>query len=108
MTRFDILTRLITAAALVALAVTVGVWLSRPPLTAAPHVPPVKIAPEAILAPPPAGSAPAIIEVPVEVKIAASAAAPPNSPAVKPSEPTAEPRPACPPGRRGIFGRRWR
>ena len=36
MTRLDLLNRVITAAALVALAVTLGVWLTRSPLTAAP------------------------------------------------------------------------
>ena len=36
MTRSDLLNRVITAAALVALAVTLGVWLTRSPLTAAP------------------------------------------------------------------------
>ena len=36
MTRLDLLNRVITAAALVALAVTLGVWLTRSPLTTAP------------------------------------------------------------------------
>jgi hypothetical protein len=110
MTRFDLLTRLITAAGLVALAVTLGVWLSHPSVTAAPDVPPIKITPEPILAPTPAPArvVPATIEVPVQVEISAPAAAPPESPAAKPSETTAEPRPVCPPCRRGIFGRRLR
>jgi len=44
--------------------------------------------------------------VPVEVEIAASIAAVPEPPAAKPVEPKTEPRPACQPRRRGIFGRR--
>lgn len=109
MTRFDLLSRLITAAALVALAVTLGVWLNRPPLTTAPDAPPtVKIIPEPILAPPPAPSRviPTTIEVPLEVEIAAQAAAVPEPPAVKLVEPRTEPCPARQPRRRGIFGRR--
>ena len=35
MSRFDLVNRVLTAAALVALAVTLGVWLTRSPLTAA-------------------------------------------------------------------------
>ena len=67
MTRLDLLSRLITAAALVALAVSLGVWLTQLPLTAAPAAPPVKIAPEPILAPPPTPPAvnPTTLEVPV-------------------------------------------
>jgi hypothetical protein len=108
MTRFDVFSRVITAAALVALGVILGVWLTRSPLTAAAPPSPVKIAPQPILAPPPTPPivAPSIIEVPVEVEIAASAAAAPEPPSAKPLEPTAEPRPACQPRRRGIFGRR--
>jgi hypothetical protein len=109
MPRFDLLSRLINAAALVALAVAVGVWLSRSPLTEAPDAPPVKMTPEPILAPTPtpAGVVPATIEVPVEVEIVASAAAAPEPPAAKPLEPKPEPRPICAPCRRGVFGRRW-
>ena len=51
--KLDLLNRAFTAAALVALAVTLGVWLTRSPLTAAPAAAPVKIAPEPTLAPPP-------------------------------------------------------
>jgi len=108
MSRFDLVNRVLTAAALVALAVTLGVWFTRPPLTAAPATPPVKIAPEPILAPRPTPPivAPTTIEVPVEVEIAASTATVPESPTAKPVEPKTVPRPACQPLRRGIFGRR--
>jgi len=108
MTCFDPLSRLITAATLVALAMTLGVWLTRAPLTAAPATPPVKIAPEPIVAPPPTPPTvmPTTIKVPVEMEIAAHAAAVPEPPAAKPVEPKTEPRPACQPRRRGIFGRR--
>ncbi len=105
MTRFDLLSRLITAAALVALAVTLGVWLNRPPLTTAPDAPPpVKIITEPILAPPPAPSTvtPAIIEVPVEVEIAAAT----EPPTVTSAQPRPKSKSACPPHRRGLFRRR--
>ncbi len=45
MTRLDLSNRVITTAALVALAVTLGVWLTRSPLTAAPAAAPPTIAP---------------------------------------------------------------
>jgi hypothetical protein len=105
MTRFDLLSRLITAAALVALAVTLGVWLNRPPLTTAPDAPlPVKTIPEPILAPPPAPSTvtATIIEVPVEVEIAAAT----EPPTVTTAQPKSKLKPACPPLRRGLFRRR--
>jgi len=110
MTRFDLLSRVITAAALVASAVTLGIWLNRPPLTAAPDALPVKIIPEPILAPTPTPTrvTPTTIEVPLEVETAASAAAVPEPPAAKPLEPESKPCPACRPRGRGIFGRRWR
>ena len=73
--KLDLLNRAITAIALVALAITFGVWLAHAPLAAAPAAVPVKIAPEPVLAPPapvrPAMT-PTIIEVPVEVEIAGS------------------------------------
>ena len=101
--KLDLLNRTITAAALVALAITLGVWLTHAPLTAAPQ----KIAPEPILAPPPVpvrpATMPTIIEVPVEVEIAATAD---PSPAATPAEPKPEPKSACQPHRRGLFRRR--
>ena len=107
MTRLDLLSRLITAAALVALAVTLGVWLTRSPLTAAPNARPVKIAPEPMLAPPPAPPTitPTIIEVPGEVEIATPVAVP-EPPAIEPTERKPQPHPACQPRRRGLFRRR--
>ena len=104
--KLDLLNRTITAIALVALAIALGVWLSRAPLTAAPAAAPVKIAPEPILAPPPVpvqpATMPTIIEVPVEVEIAAAA----EPPAAAPAEATSEQRPAYQPRRRGLFRRR--
>lgn len=110
MSWFDFISRLITAAALVALAVTVGVWLTRAPLTAALTIlPPVNITPEPILASPPTSPtvAPTTIEVPVEMEIAAPIAVAPEPPAAKPVEPKNQPRPTVQPRRRGILGR-WR
>lgn len=105
--RLDLLNRAIIAAALVALAVTLGVWLTRAPLTAAPAASPAKTAPEPILAPPPTpirpATTPTIIEVPVEVEITATAD---PSPAVAPAQPKPEPKPACQARRRGLFRRR--
>lgn len=102
--KLDLLNRVITAAALIALAVTLGVWLTRAPLTAAPATTPVKAAPEPNLAPPPPPPTvtPTVIEVPVEVEIAAAA----EPPAAKPAEPNPEPRPVSQPHRRGLFRRR--
>jgi hypothetical protein len=109
--KLDLLNRVLTAAALVALAVTLGVWLTRAPLTAAPATTPVKIAPEPILAPPPPAPptvTPTIIEVPVEVEIAAEADEPPAAKPTKEklAEPTPKSKAACQPGRRGLFRRR--
>jgi len=98
--KLDLLNRTITAAALVALAITLGVWLTHAPLTAAP-------AAEPVLAPPPVpvrpATTPTIIEVPVEVEIAAIAD---PSPAATPAEPKPEPKSASQPRRRGLFRRR--
>jgi hypothetical protein len=109
--KLDLLNRVLTAAALVALAVTLGVWLTRAPLTAAPATTPVKIAPEPILAPPPPTPptvTPTIIEVPVEVEIAAEADEPPAAKPTKEklAEPTPKSKAACQPDRRGLFRRR--
>ena len=108
MTRFDLVSRIVTAAALVALAVTVGVWLTHAPLTAAPAVKPAEPLREPTLAPPPPPApavTPTTIKVPVEVEIAAPADVP-EPPIAKPSEP----KPSCPssyqPRRRGLFRRR--
>ena len=105
--KLDLLNRVITAAVLAALAITLGVWLTHTPLTAAPAAAPVKIAPEPTLAPPPApvrpATTPAVIEVPVEVEIATAADPPP---AAAPTAPKPEPKPASQPHRRGLFRRR--
>jgi len=102
MTRFDPLNRVIIASALVAVAVVLGIWLARSPLTVPPAAAPAKIAPEPILAPPPAPIHPAttVIQVPVEVEV------PPEPPAVTQAEPRPEPQPTCQPRRRGLFRRR--
>lgn len=98
--KLDLLNRTITAVALVALAIALGVWLTRAPLAATPAAAPVKITPEPILAPPPApvqpSTTPTIIAVPVEVEIAA-----------EPAEPRPELKPAYQPHRRGLFRRRY-
>ena len=102
-----LLSRILTAAVLIALAVTAGVWLARPPLAAATGRP-TKIIPEPAWAPLPIPAAPkpTIIEARVEAEIAATAA--PKPPAVKLTEKPAEtrPQPNCPPRRRGLFRRR--
>ena len=104
--KLDLLNRTITAVVLVALAITLGVWLTRAPLAAAPAATPVKIAPEPISAPPPVpvepATTPTVIEVPVEVEVAAAA----EPLAAKPAEGTSKPRPTYQPRRRGLF-RRW-
>jgi hypothetical protein len=102
-----LLSRVLTAAVLIASAVTAGVWLARPPL-AGPVAAPAKIIPEPTWAPLPISAAPkpTIIEARLEAEIAATAA--PKPPAVKPTEKPAEtrPQPNCPPRRRGLFRRR--
>jgi hypothetical protein len=104
--KLDLLNRTVTAVTLVALAIALGVWLTRTPLTAAPVATPVRIAPEPTLAPPPisleSAMTPTVIEVPVEVEIAAPA----EPPAAKPVEPKPEPQPVNPPRHRGLFRRR--
>ncbi len=110
MSRLDLVRRVLTAATLVALAVTLGVWLTRSPLTAAAPPVPTKTTPQPRLAPPSVpispDATPAAIEVPVEVEIAAPAAAAPEPPAAKPAETKPESHPACQPRRRGLFRRR--
>jgi len=104
--KLDLLTRTITAVALVALAIALGVWLTRAPLAAAPATRPVKIVPEPTLAPLPVPveptMTPAVIEVPVEVEIVTPA----DPPAAKPVEPKPDPQPINPPRHRGLFQRR--
>ena len=113
----DLLNRVITAAALVALAVTLGVWLTRSPLTAAPAAAPPPIAPlpppvksiraaealpEPTLAPPlhPAGAAPSTTTTEVEISYEIA----PPSKTEKPAEtPKANHQSS---GRRGWFRRR--
>ena len=110
-----LLSRILTAAVLIALAVTAGVWLAHPPLAAATGHP-TKIIREPAGAPLPIPApisavpiarptTPLIIEVPVEVEIAAPAAAVSKPPAIKSNEPTPQPQPACQP-RRARFRRR--
>lgn len=106
MTRLDLLKRIITATVLVALAVTLGVWLARAPLTTAAPAAPLKIAPEPTPAPPPpvpVRPVTTVIEVPVEVEIAA-AAEPPS--VATTTEPKPEPKPASLLRRRGLFRHR--
>lgn len=111
MIRLDFVSRVVTAAALVALAVTIGVWLTQAPLTTAPAAPPVKPAeplPEPKLAPTPSAprtAIPATIDVLGEAETVAPAAVP-EPRAVEPAERKSQPRPACQPRRRGLFGRR--
>ena len=94
--KLDLLNRAVTAAALVALAVTLGVWLTRSSLTAAPPTP-SKAAPKPTLAPPQPRTTTSTTEVQIEVEIA------PPFPVAKP----AEPRPTSKPFRgRGLFRRR--
>lgn len=101
--------RVIVSAALIALGVMLGVWLSRPPVTAAAPAPmnsipiktPAEVAPESTLAPLPlAAAVPASVEGQVEAEIAAA------KPSAKSAEPTPEPHPICQPRRRGLFRRR--
>ena len=130
MTRSDLLNRVITAAALVALAVTLGVWLTRSPLTAAPAATtPPTVAPlpspvksirpaealcEPTLAPlpPPAAVTPNTVttEVQVEVEIAPQPIPPApvvtDPPAAKPADAKAEPQSNYQPRRWGLFLRR--
>jgi hypothetical protein len=125
MTRSDLLNRVITAAALVALAVTLGVWMTRSPLTAAPAATPPTVAPlpspvksirpaealrEPTLAPlpPPAVVTPSTVttEVQVEVEIAPPLISPApvvtDPPAAKPAKPQSNYQPR----RWGLFLRR--
>jgi hypothetical protein len=109
MSRLGRLNRALIATALVALAISLGVWLTRAPLTAAPAIPAVKSLPEPTAATPPPVThtvTPTTIEVPVEVGIAASApvlADPP--PAVDPIEAKPGPLSIRLPRRRGPFRR---
>ena len=96
----NVLNRALTVAALVALAVMLGVWLSRSPSTAAP--PTAADAP--ILAPSPVPitsvAAPIIVEMHAEAEPATPVMA------AKATHPKPEPRCGYPPRRRGLFGRR--
>jgi len=130
MTRSDLLNRVITAAALVALAVTLGVWLTRSPLTAAPAAttpptvaplpPPVKCIrpaealrePTLALLPRPAVVTPSTVttEVQVEVEIAPPLISPApvvtDPPAANPADAKAKPQSNYQPHRWGLFLRR--
>ena len=103
-----LLSRVLTAAVLIALAVTAGVWLARPPLAAATGRP-TKIIPEPAEAPLPIPGVPAvslttptITNVPVEVEIVAEPASRCRQTGAK-SKP---PQSTCQPRRRGLFRRR--
>jgi hypothetical protein len=97
--KLELFSRIVTAVALVALGITLGIWLSRAPLTAAP----VKMPTEPTLAPsPPHMVEPTVIEVPVEVEITDMS----EPPAAKPAEPKPESRPAYRPHRRDLIRRR--
>ena len=105
-----LLSRVLTAAVLIALAVTAGVWLGRPPLAAATGRP-TKIIPEPAEAPLPIPGVPAaspttptFINVPVEVEIVAKAASEPL--AAKTGAKSKPPQSTCQPRRRGLFRRR--
>jgi len=99
-----LLNHALTVAALFALAMMLGVWLSRRPSTAAMPTQtaaarvelPAAVAPGPTVAPLPlAVSTKKTTAVPVEVEVA---------PAAKPAE--ADPQRTCPPRRRGLFRRR--
>jgi hypothetical protein len=123
MTRLDLLNRVITAAGLVTLAVTLGVWLSRSPLTAAPPSVP-NAAPEPTPAPLPIWSVlPEITAIAAQIAVetaplpAASVVADP--PPIVPARPRAaksnpaatrsDRQPVSQPCRgRGLFRRRRR
>ncbi len=97
--KLKLFSRVVTAVALVALGITLGIWLNRAPLTAAP----VNTTPEPTLAPPPPHTiVPTVIEVPVEVEIADVS----ERPAAKPAEPKSESYPTFRPHHRGPFRRR--
>jgi hypothetical protein len=111
-----LLSRILTAAILIASAVTAGVWLARPPLAAA-TARQTKIvsepaeAPLPIPAPIPAvpvvrPTTPTIIEVPVEVEIAVAAPVAESPPTMSAAEPKPKPQSNYPPARRGLFRRR--
>jgi hypothetical protein len=100
MTRPSLSNRVIPAA-LIALAVTLGIWLSRSPLTAAPPPVSAKAAPEPTPAPLPIPSGPPktnTTEARIEVEIVPPA---PNA-----AGPKCEPQFRCQPRRRCLFRRR--
>ena len=115
----DLLNRVITAVALVALAVTLGVWLTRSPLTAtqaaapvvSPLPPPAKPRPAEALPEPTLAPVPPPVPTPshtttTEVEISYEIAPPAKTekPAAKPAEtPKANHQPS---GRRSWFRRR--
>jgi hypothetical protein len=111
-----LLSRILTAAVLIALAVTAGVWLAHPPLAAATGHP-TKIIPEPAGAPLPIPApipavpiarptTPIIIEVPVEVEIAGAAPVAEPPPTMRAAETKPKPQSNYPPARRGLFRRR--
>ena len=114
MTRLDLLNRALTAAVLVALAVTLGVWLTRSPLTAAPLpvapapvLPTVKPAPAKALATPTLAPLPlpAPVTTTTEVQVEVEIAPLPIPPAAKLAEPQNTHSPYQGRGR-GLFRRR--
>jgi hypothetical protein len=122
--KLDLLNRVITAAALVALAITLGVWLTRSPLTAAPAatpavapflppakpVPPAKAMPEPTLAPLPlpAPAIPTTVTTEVEIEFEIAPLPSPPTPVVA-DPPRTEPaeNPQTPANCRQYFRRGW-
>lgn len=119
MNRPELVSRVVTAAVLLVLAVGAGVWLSKTPVTAQPPAaqPPAvplpklteAVAPIPLKAPPPKRGS--VIEVTVEAVVAPPPAAPPPVPAAQPDEESNEDTSPCnspcyQPCRRGLF-RRW-
>jgi hypothetical protein len=106
--RIDLLNRALTAAALVALAVTSGVWLTRSPLTAATPAPAEAEESPALAPLPLPAPAATTTEVQIELEIASPTtpvvADPP--PAAKPAETKREPQNTYQPRRRSLFRRR--
>ena len=117
--KLETLNRALTAAVLVALAVTLGVWLTRSPLTAAPLpvapapvLPTVKPAPSEALATPTLAPLPlpapatTTTEVQVEVEIAPLLIPPAPVVTDPPAANLAEPQSNYQPRHRGLFRRR--
>ncbi len=104
MTRFDLFNRIVTALAFVAVAVALGVWLAKPPLTTAPPEPEpegvLQVAPGAPVPGPVLGPAVPVDQLPKRVEALAPLpkAAEPVAPEPKAAEPVAPlpPEPVAP------------